>query len=71
MTNNSNLWEVRELPDGLSLELWSGANPVLALTQGERRVVVDLPHVKAVMAGLTGAAADLAELLAAGDGYHA
>jgi hypothetical protein len=71
MSDNPDLWEVRRLPDGLALELWGGGNPALVLVQGDRRVRVDLPHVKAVVAGLTDAAADLAELLASGGRYHA
>jgi hypothetical protein len=49
MPDNPGLWEVRKLPDGLTLELWGGGNPALVLAQGERRVRVDLPHVKAVV----------------------
>jgi len=49
MIDNPNLWEVRSLPDGLRLELWGGGIPALVLVQGERRVRVDLPHVKAVV----------------------
>jgi hypothetical protein len=40
------------------------------LAQGERRVSVDLRHVKGVVAVLTHAA-DLAEVLASGGVYHA
>ena len=71
MSNKPDLWEVRDLPDGLALELWGGANPALVLAQGERPVRVDLPYAKTVVAGLTDAAVDLAELLASGKQYHA
>ena len=71
MIDNPDLWEVRRLPDGLALELWGGGNPAVVLVQGERRVRVDLPHVKALVAALTDAAADLAEVLASGGVYHA
>ena len=71
MPDNPELWEVRKLPDGLALELWGGGNPALVLTQVERRVRVDLSHVKVVVAGLTDGSADLAELLASGGLYHA
>lgn len=71
MTDNPDLWEVRRLPDGLALELWGGGNPALVLTQGEQGVWVDLAHVKAVVAGTTDAAADVAELLGSGRRYHA
>jgi hypothetical protein len=64
MTDNPNLWEVRKLPDGLTLELWAWGNPALVLAQGERWVAVDLPHVKGVVTVLVDAGADLAELLA-------
>jgi hypothetical protein len=67
----ADLWEVRTLPNGPALELWGGGNPALVLSQGERRVRVDLPHVKPVVAALVDAAADLAEVLAAGEVYHA
>ena len=71
MSDIPDLWEVRTLPDGLTLELWGGGNPALVLAQGERRVRVDLPHVKTVVAALVDSAADLAEVLAAGNVYHA
>ena len=71
MAETPDLWEVLTLPGGLSFELQAGGNPVLLLAQGERRVVVDLPHVKHVVEALTDTAADLAELLTAGDVYHA
>ena len=54
---------MRRLPNGLALELGRGGKPALVLVQGNRRVVVALTHVKAVVAGLTDAA-DLAGLLA-------
>jgi hypothetical protein len=71
VSDNPDLWEVRELPGGLSLELQAGDDPALVLAQGECRVRVELPHVKVVVAALVDAAADLAKLLAAGDEYHA
>ena len=43
----------------------------LVLAQGERRVGVDLPHAKVVVAALVDAAADLAQVLAAGARYDA
>jgi hypothetical protein len=71
ITDNPDLWEVRELPSGLAPELRGGDVPALVLVQGEDRVRVELAHVKAVVAALADAAADLAELLAAGGTYHA
>ena len=71
MTENPDLWEVRRLPDGLALELWGGGNPAVVLVQGERRVRVDLLHVKPLVAALTDAAADLVEVLDSGGVYHA
>jgi hypothetical protein len=58
MTDKPDLWEVRRLPNGLTLELSGGGNPVVVLVQGERRVSVDLPHVKPLVAALTDAEAD-------------
>ena len=49
MGENPDPWEVRRLPNSLTLELWGGGNPALVLVQGERRVVVDLANVKAVV----------------------
>ena len=71
MGENLNLWEVRELPDGVALELRAGDDPAVVLAQGEDRVRVELANVKAVVAALTDAAADLAEVLASGGVYHA
>ena len=62
---------MRNLSDALTLKLQAGNVPALVLTQGERGVRVELPHVKDVVAALVDAAADLDELLAAGDVYHA
>ena len=62
---DSDLWEVRTLPSGLTLEL-RGDPPGLALVQGSERVRVDLAHVKAVIAAMGDAAAHLAGVLAAG-----
>ncbi|MBN1812555.1 MAG: hypothetical protein JXA14_12020 [Anaerolineae bacterium] len=53
------------MPDGTTLELRAGDNPVLVLIQGENRVQVKLAHVKAAVAALVDGAADLAELLTA------
>ena len=33
MTDSPDLWEVRELPDELALELWAGNDPALVLTR--------------------------------------
>jgi hypothetical protein len=41
------------------------------LAQGENRVMVDLVNAKALVAALTDAAADLAEVLASGGVHHA
>jgi hypothetical protein len=71
VSDNPSLWEVRRLPNGLALEIWGRGNPALVLAQGERRVRVDLADVKPVVAGLTDAAADLAEALTSGRRYHA
>jgi len=60
VTDNPDLWELRELDGGLTLELRVGDAPALALTQGDNRVRVELSKVKAVVAALTDAAADLA-----------
>ena len=65
------LWEVRDLPDDLALELHAGDRPALVLVQGKNHVQVELSRVKGLVAALTDAAADLAELLAAGGVYHA
>jgi hypothetical protein len=56
MTDNPDLWEVRELPGGLALEMPAGDDPALLLrstasegvAQGENRVRVELAHVKAL-----------------------
>jgi hypothetical protein len=59
------------VPSGLTLELHAGDDPALVLTQGENQVRVELLHVKPLVAALTDAAADLAEVLASGGVYHA
>jgi len=64
-------WEVRQLPRGLALEWHAGAVPALVLVQGDNVIRIELTRVKALVAALTGAAADLAELLATGGVYHA
>lgn len=71
MSDNPELWEVRELPDGLALDLRAGDVPALVLTQGENRASVELAHVKGLVAALVEGAADLAEVLASGGVYHA
>ena len=71
MSSDPDLWEVRSLDGGLALELRAGDEPALVLVQGENRVRVDLAHSKALVAALTDAAADLAEVLASGGVYHA
>ena len=48
-----------------------GDPPGLVLVQGSDRVTVDLAYVKAVIAAMGDAAADLAGLLAAGGVCHA
>lgn len=65
------LGEVRGLPSGLTLELRAGDDPALVLSQGESRVRMELAHVKSLLAALTDAAADLAEVLTACGVYHA
>jgi hypothetical protein len=62
---------VRRLPDGLTLELQAGNNPALVLALGDNRVRVDLANAKALVAALTDAAAELAEVLASGGVHHA
>jgi hypothetical protein len=71
MTGSPALWEVRDLPGGLTLEMRGGSEPALVLVRGDNRVQVALVHVKGVVAALTDAAAELAELLAAGGRFHA
>jgi hypothetical protein len=71
MTNNPDLWEVRELPGDLALEMRGGDKPALVLVQGENRVRIELAHAKVLVAALTDAAAGLAELLASDGVYHA
>ena len=64
-------WKVRTLPGGLALELRAGDDPALVIVQDGDRVRMELPHVKAVIAALGDAAADLAEVLASGGVYQA
>jgi len=71
MTDDADLWEVRTLAGGLSLELRAGEEPALVLVQGEDAVRIPLAEAKALVAALTDAAADLAEVLATGGVYHA
>ena len=65
------LWEVRTLHGGLSLELRGGEKPALVIVQGSDRVRVELADVKSVVAALVNAAADLVGVLATGGVYHA
>ncbi len=51
--------EVRPLHGGLALELRGGDKPGLVLVQGSARVIVELAHVKTVIAAMGDAAADL------------
>jgi hypothetical protein len=53
-------WWLRLIP---GIELWPLDPPILRLTQGGQLLEVDLAHVKALIAGLTGAAADLAGVM--------
>ena len=62
---------MRALPAGVALEFQAGDDPALVLAQGGNRVRAELAHVKALVAALTDAAADLAEVLASGGVYHA
>jgi hypothetical protein len=71
MSNTPDLWESRDLPNGLTLELRAGAEPCLVLRQGDDRISVELSNVKTLVAALTDAAAELAELLASGGMHHA
>ena len=71
MSEQTDLWEARELPGGLALELRAGDDPALVLVQGDNRVRVELDRVKAVVGALVDAAADLVEVLASGGMYHA
>ena len=59
------------MPGGLALELRAGDDPALVIVQDGDRVRMELPHVKAVIAALGDAAADLAEVLASGGVYQA
>jgi ABC-type uncharacterized transport system permease subunit len=55
------LWEMRTLHGGLSLEL-RGEEPALLIVQGSDWVRVELASVKLVVAAMAGAAGDLAPL---------
>ena len=57
------------MPGGLSLEL-HGNPPALVIVQSGDRVIVELAHVKTVIAAMGDAAAGLAGLLAAGGVYN-
>jgi hypothetical protein len=52
MTNNPNLWDVRNLPCGLALEVHCGEVPALVLTRGENRVRLELAHANGVVGTL-------------------
>ena len=69
--DKQDLWETRTVLRGTVLELRIGDDPALVLVQGENRVRVKLAHIKILVAALTDAAADLAEVLATGGVYHA
>ena len=61
-------WWLRLVPGvragRVGVELWPTDPPVLRLTQGSHRIDVDLDHVKALVAVLTDAEADLAGAMA-------
>ena len=59
------------MSSGTTLELRAGDDPALVLAQDDNRVRVELSNVKPLVAALTDAAADLAEVLASGGVYHA
>jgi hypothetical protein len=61
MTNQSDLWEVRELPGCLALELQAGDNPALVLARGKNWVRVGLADAESLVAAVADAAVDLAE----------
>lgn len=50
MSSTSNLWDVRELPDGLSLKMRAGRDPALVLIQGENQAKVELAYIKVLAA---------------------
>jgi hypothetical protein len=55
----------------VALELWAGECPALLLIQGENRIRVEPIHATGLVAALTDAAADPAEVLTSGGVYHA
>lgn len=61
LTGNPDPWELRELPDDLTL----------ALAQGDNRVSLDLSNIKEPIAALVDAATDLTKVLAGGGVYLA
>jgi len=71
MSNSPDLWERRELPGKLALELRAGDDPALVLVRGDDMTRTPLAHIKALVAALTDATADLAGVLASGGVYHA
>jgi hypothetical protein len=71
-TDNPSLWEVRELPGRLALELRAGDDLAMVLVQGENRIRVQLADAKNVVFSLVHGTTDLAEVLSSGaGGYHA
>jgi hypothetical protein len=46
---DADLWEVRTLPGGRTLELHAGAVPALVLIQGESSIRIQPTHVKALV----------------------
>jgi hypothetical protein len=51
MTDTPDLWEVRKLPDRITLELHAGAVPALILVQGDNSIRIDPTRVKALVGG--------------------
>jgi len=68
---DDHILELRQLPGEPAQELRAGASSAPVPPEGEARLRVRLVHAKAMVVGLTDAAADLAEVLAAGGVYHA
>ena len=71
MNDNPDLWEMRTLTNGLTLEMLAGDDPALVLAQSENRARVEFASVECLVAALTDAAVDLAEVLASGGVCHA
>ena len=49
MSSIENLWEVRDLPGQLSLELHAGAHPARVLAPGDDTVCIELVHARHVI----------------------